>query len=309
MKKNNKLRQAKLFVVLSLVMTLFVFPDQSKLDPESEEFYKFARYLFTKNERKVFLNLPDKETRERFIKYFWEIRDPSPMTEENEFKIEMEERVDYVSKYLKEGPIPGWKTDRGRIYLLLGPPNSTYEKPFLSGEVGTQNIGIIYWYYEESAILVCFVDTRGHGIYRMDTRITSLRLLNELENRKYYISTKEDSTFETTLLNFDLTYDSKTKELLFSIDSKNILFEKTDSQTMAKFKIDLIIYKNEIDFSKKTEVITTNVDENKLLKEDSTIELRLPIDLPPGNVKIDAIVTDLFGNAVRREFKSIKVKI
>lgn len=308
MRKNNINIQTKLFVVLSLVITLFIFPDKSKLDPESEEFYKFARYLFTKNERKIFLNLPDKKTRGRFIKYFWEIRDPNPMTEENEFKIEMEERVEYVSKYLKEGPIPGWKTDRGRIYILLGPPDNIQEKPYLSGRVGTQNIGIIYWFYEESAILVCFVDDRRHGIYRMDTQITSLRLLDELENRKYYISTRDDSKFETTLLDLDLTYDSKTKELLFSIDTKNILFEKKDSQTMAKFKIDLIIYKSKTDFSKKTEVKTTNVDESKLLKKGSTIELRLPIDLPPGNVKIDAIVTDLFGNAVRRKLKSIKVK-
>jgi len=309
MKKNKKNIQATLFVVLSLVITLFIFPDKSKLDPESEEFYKFARYLFTKNERKIFLNLPNKETRERFIKYFWEIRDPNPLTEENEFKNEMEERIEYVEKYLKEGPIPGWKTDRGRIYILLGPPDNTYEKPFLSGQVGTQHIGLIYWFYEESAILVCFVDYKGYGIFRMDTRLTSLRLLDELENRKYYISLKVDSKFETTLLDFDLKYDSKAKELLFFIDSKNILFEKIDSQTMAKFKIDLMIYKNEIDFSKKTEVMTTTVDENKLLNEDPKIELRLPIDLPPGNVKIDAIVTDLFGNAVRREFKSIKVKI
>lgn len=308
MRKNNINIQTKLFVVLSLVITLFIFPDKSKLDPESEEFYKFARYLFTKNERKIFLNLPGKKTRERFIKYFWEIRDPSPMTEENEFKIEMEERVEYVSKYLKEGPIPGWKTDRGRIYILLGPPNDKHERPFLSGSRGTQNIGIIYWYYEESAIFVAFRDKRGHGIYLMDTQITSLRLLDELENRKYYISTKDDSKFETALLDLDLTYDSKTKELLFSIDTKNILFEKKDSQTMAKFKIDLIIYKSKTDFSKKTEVKTTDVDESKLLKKGSTIELRLPIDLPPGNVKIDAIVTDLFGNAVRRKLKSIKVK-
>jgi hypothetical protein len=142
----------------------------------------------------------------------------------------------------------------------------------------------------------------------MNPHMTSLRLLDELKNRRYYISTKENSKFETTLLDLDLTYDSKTKELLFSIDSKNIVFEKIDTQTMAKFKIDLIIYKSKTDFSKKTEIITTNVDENKLLEKDSTIELRLPIDLPPGNVKIDAIVTDLFGDAVRRKLTSIKVK-
>ena len=304
---NKTLKVIVLLLSIIIGITMFNFP-KSKLDPDSEEFYQYARYLFTKHERKIFLNLPTKEERKRFIRHFWEIRDPNPYTEENEFKLEMKERFEYVSKYLKEGPIPGWKTDRGRIYILLGPPDNTLERPFLGGSVGTQNIGIIYWYYEESSILVCFIDRRGYGIFRMNARLTSLRLLDELENRKYYISTKDDSKFETTLLDFDLTYDSKTRALLFSIDSKNILFEKIDSQTMAKFKIDLIIYKSKIDFSKKTEIKTIHVDKNKLLKKDAAIELHLPIDLPPGNVKIDAIVTDLFGSAVRRKFISMKVK-
>jgi len=90
------------------------------LDPESRDFYKTAQLIMTKEEKEIFNHLPDKESRGEFIEEFWAKRDPDPDTEVNEFKQEFLKRIDYANKYFKEG-IPGWKTDRGRIYIIFGP--------------------------------------------------------------------------------------------------------------------------------------------------------------------------------------------
>lgn len=294
--------------MLIIGVTMVGFPKKARLDPESEDFYKFARYLFTKNERKIFLELPTAEERQRFIQYFWEIRDPNPLTNENEFKDEMEDRFEYVTKYLKEGPVPGWKSDRGRIYILLGPPDNVTEKPFQSNEYDMANIGVIIWYYWNSKIVVWFIDTKGHGLFRMDPNRTSLKLLDELENRKYYIVGKDNPKFEMDVLKFDLAYDSLEKKLLFKVNPQKIHFEKSGSQMMAKFNIELMIYSGENNFSRHSEIKTVYIEQDSLLEKNSKVEFKIPFTLPRGKVKIDTIVTDLLGTAAQRKLFNFKVK-
>jgi len=306
--QNNRINKVGLIFVLGLVITINIYPKKVKLDPESEEFYNYARHLFTKHERKVFLNLPNKEVRDRFIQHFWEIRNPNPLTEENEFKLAMEERFEYVSKYLSEGPVPGWKTDRGRIYILLGPPDFKEEKPILKRVTGVPNIGIVVWYYAESKILAVFIDKEGHGFFRLDPNRTSMRLLDELENRKYYIVSKKNSIFIFNLLEFNLKYDSEINELQYELSSKNVTFEELGSQVMAKFKISIMLYFGKDDFSKYTEVKTVYLDKETLLGKKSKIEISIPITLPQGNITVDSIIIDLLGDASRRKFVNLEVK-
>ena len=70
--------------------------------------------------RKAFKRLKTDEEREQFIEQFWLRRDPTPDTDENEFKEEHYRRIAYANEHYASG-IPGWKTDRGRIYIMYGP--------------------------------------------------------------------------------------------------------------------------------------------------------------------------------------------
>ena len=80
-------------------------------------------YIITEVEREVFLELEGFEEREHFIDAFWQRRDPAPATKENEFKIEHYERLDYANRFLgRDAPRPGWQTDRGRHWIILGKP-------------------------------------------------------------------------------------------------------------------------------------------------------------------------------------------
>jgi GWxTD domain-containing protein len=80
-------------------------------------------YIITGAEIEIFKNLPTEEDRGKFIENFWEKRDPDKNTPENEFKLDYYRRIAYANKFFGEGGIAGWRTERGRIFILLGPPN------------------------------------------------------------------------------------------------------------------------------------------------------------------------------------------
>ena len=115
-------------------------------DPAAEAFYEKARLIMTGEENKIWKALPDNATREEFIEEFWKIRDPDPATDENEAKLEFAERVRYANTWFgmfnprrgydskgedEEKSRQGWNEERGRVYIVLGPPDVVY---FMSPE-------------------------------------------------------------------------------------------------------------------------------------------------------------------------------
>lgn len=310
--RNERYLVRLLLVVLMVVISLELSVSSAaakakspKMGPEIQEFYNYAQYLFTKDERKIFRRLTTNEARRRFVENFWEIRDPTPYTADNEFKLEMERRYEFVSKYFREGPIPGWKTDRGRIYLMLGPPSARREDFLNRG-------AILQWYYDEYNVYIRFNDYRGDGVYRMDLSRVSLALLDVLEKKKYFIVNKEGQV-KWESLDIDLSYDSKTQEFLVEVSTKNLNYEEVSAgsgEMTAKIKVTLLVYQSNKfdDFTKYSEVKSVKVPKDKLLEKNATISFKIPLELPKGKVKIDAIISDALGDAVYRKFISLNVK-
>lgn len=81
-----------------------------------------VRWIITPEERVAFNRLSKNEERDRFVEQFWLRRDPTPGTAENEFKEEHYRRIAYTNVHFAQA-IPGWRTDRGRIYIVYGPPD------------------------------------------------------------------------------------------------------------------------------------------------------------------------------------------
>ncbi len=308
--KNKKII-AKFLISLFLIIGISTlsFSKKQKLDAESETFYNYARYFFTKSERKLFLNLQNKEDRKRFIDHFWEIRDPDHTTEENEFKFAIESRFDYVSKYFREGPVKGWKTDRGRIYLLMGPPDEKDQDYNIRGSNSNNFItSLIRWYYADSNIFVQFIEKRNSNSYRLDLTSATLSLLDELKRKKYFIH-KKGTNSKTVSLDFSLSLDkSNPKKLILSMKPENIFFKKEGSELNAKLKIDITIYSGKTDFIKHRKIELIQIDEKVVLKKKSRINIILPFSLPFGKINVDILITDLFGNGVERKFFSFKNK-
>jgi GWxTD domain-containing protein len=161
------------FALLFLSSSCRLYKLEQKLDPDNAEFLSRVRYIITSKERKIFLELPDAE-KEDFKKEFWKRRDPDPSTEENEFKMEYFNRMEASDNlFVSEGK-PGWLTDRGRIYILFGPPLDRITYPM--GEDAYGRCREI-WYYGNFPVV--FIDSTCSGDYRLVTYdLSSIRSLN-----------------------------------------------------------------------------------------------------------------------------------
>ena len=189
----------KLSLRLTLFLSLFaasplLFAQESRgqdpsekarnVKPELKKAYrdwldKDVTYVITDEERKAFKKLATDDERERFIEEFWRRRDPDPDTDENEFKEEYYERIAYANEHFASG-IPGWKTDRGRIWIMYGKPDGRethpmggqYDRPSYEGGGSTSTYPFETWFYRYiagvgSGIEIEFVDPTGSGEYRI----------------------------------------------------------------------------------------------------------------------------------------------
>src|SRR5580700_5464900 len=128
-------------------------------------------WIITDQERAAFKQLSNDEERDNFIEAFWQRRDPTPDTEENEYKEDHYRRIAYANEHFAAG-IPGWKTDRGRMYIMYGPADEvdshpsggTYERPMEEGGGETSTFPFEDWRYRYlegigQEIIIEFVDT------------------------------------------------------------------------------------------------------------------------------------------------------
>jgi GWxTD domain-containing protein len=111
-------------------------------------------YIISDEERKAFKNLSNDEERDAFIEQFWLRRNPNPDSPENEFREEHYRRIAYANEHFAAGK-PGWKTDRGHIYIAFGKPDSTdshpsggsYQRPMDEGGGETSTFPFEVWHY------------------------------------------------------------------------------------------------------------------------------------------------------------------
>src|SRR5437899_2462607 len=136
-------------------------------------------YIISPEERNAFLQLDTNEEREQFIEQFWLRRSSNPDLPDNDFKEEHYRRIAYTNEHYASG-IPGWKTDRGRMYIMWGPPDETeshptggtYDRPMEEGGGSTSTYPweTWRWRYLEGIgenIILEFVDPSGSGEYHM----------------------------------------------------------------------------------------------------------------------------------------------
>ncbi len=157
---------------------------QAASQEDSEDYFKKwlkedAVYIISEDERKVFQKLSTSEEKEQFIEQFWFRRDPDPRSGANEFKEEHYRRIAYANERFASGD-PGWYTDRGRVYIIHGPPaeieshpaGGTYRRPASQGGGTTSTHPFEIWRYRwvegiGTDVLIEFVDPTLSGQYRL----------------------------------------------------------------------------------------------------------------------------------------------
>jgi len=161
-----------LVAMLSMLFFLTPLPGKDLKAALPETYKKWLEeevvYIIGSRERDVFLQLQTDRERDIFIEAFWKQRDPSPGTPQNEFRDEHHRRLEYAKKFYGRGtPVPGWRTDRGRMYIVLGPPRTTEQYDSINGVYPAE-----IWFYQvdpalglPAAFNLIFFKRNGIGDY------------------------------------------------------------------------------------------------------------------------------------------------
>jgi GWxTD domain-containing protein len=170
-------------VVLTLTAALALSAWQANNKPAESPYQRWvkedAAYIITDRERDAFNDLKTDPEREMFIYQFWERRNPTPGAATNPFKEEHYRRIAFANDHFP-GTVPGWKTDRGRIYIKYGPPNEieshpaggAYKRPETDGGGEVQTHPFEQWRYRwiegvGTNVFMEFVDVENNGDYHM----------------------------------------------------------------------------------------------------------------------------------------------
>jgi len=174
-----------LFVLPGLLLAL-PQQDAANLDRPTAQWREGPiRYIITKQEDEEFRDLTTTEDRRRFISRFWALRDPEPRTLINEFRLEYWNRVLSANDLFTESTKPGWKTDRGRHYILLGAPDDRDDSPF---GIGASGRATVVWRYHRAptarigtGLTIVFVkDGSGEYVASTDPTIVEQSIRNAL---------------------------------------------------------------------------------------------------------------------------------
>jgi len=269
---------------------------EKKLSPEYKEFLSKVRYIVTKEERKIFLELPDSEKKE-FQEEFWSRRDPYPSTEENEFKDEYFRRIDEANR-LFYGGRPGWLQDRGRIYILFGPPT---ERHTYSTDPSPREV----WYYGNFPVI--FIDHMGTGDYKLEAlNLMHLTELNKAQNAFQQLAKPREEFFDFEVK----THINEKNEVILTleIDFKDIWFAGVEDrlETTIVLSVEVLDAEENIVLS-ETKEYSISILEDDLGKEDKII-IDYPLMLKRGTYTLNLELENTAGKEKRKKILKIKMR-
>jgi len=266
-----------------------------------QQFLSEVRYLITKEEKKIFPSLGVEE-RKQFIEDFWKKRDPSPSTDENEFRDEYYSRIDKANRLFREGS-SGWLTDRGRAYILLGDPERRNAYP--SGYTFYDR-PLEIWYYKYFTIV--FIDYTFTGVYKLEPlSVQQIGVITSTQMRlKPEILVPNRVVFDFEI-GMELSAADEAKLIIKVPYEKMNMLEKAGQRGTIEtsLKIDVLISgaKDET-ILQKQEVYPVSLQTDALGNLSKNLVIQLPLQLQPG--KYNVLVT--IENATDKSQVSRKTK-
>ncbi len=187
-----------------------------------------AVYIIAPEERKAFQALRTDAERAHFIEQFWQRRDPTPATPENEFKQEHDRRISWANDRFATAAAPGWKTERGRTYIVYGPPDEIESHPSAGGNWGPP---FEWWSYRTIPgvgrdVRINFVDRTASGDYRVTNRMqpaASGRFFSSVEPGG--AATVEILPSGRFFVSLPLEFDAKEYKVTGEVSSSNFAIE------------------------------------------------------------------------------------
>ena len=271
------------------------------LAPEEHEFLSSVRYIISGQEKKAFLALPPSE-RSRFIEEFWKKRDLDPSTEINEYKTEYLKRISEAKHLFTEGGTSGWLTDRGRIYILLGPPEQreTYPRGYSFYSQPSE-----VWHY--GFYLIYFVDSRWNGNFELVPE--SARMMAEINSAQMQLRSQETVGQGKALADFDVDVrkiSDRERLIVVSIPYKDIWLSAEGKEFKTSLELTWEVYDaadKKIQEGTKMSPLALTQEQLKELRGQEFV-IATPLDLEPGDYQIALTLKNLNDqNQVRKRIK------
>lgn len=292
------------FTIISFILSsCSLFTQKKNLSPDHQEFLSKVRYIITHEEKRIFLNLAPSE-RDEFIEEFWEKRDPDPETEENEFKKKYFERIQEANHLFAEGATAGWLEDRGRIYILLGPPEHRDAYPRGYTFYGPP---MEIWYYGIYPII--FTDEFYSGDYDLEPgSAENLALL-----LKAQLDLKPDVEMDRALFDFNMKINKLSPgkiQIQVQVPYENISFKEEGKKLQTTLSLHLEIFtqsqKKIWDFQKLYPLSLTP----EKLKEKRGKDYVIPLqkELPPGKFRITVSLENQTDTQKIEKSKNFRIK-
>ncbi len=307
MKKHKYFSAAAIVFLLTslwLLVSCTTIPQKRYiLDASSREFISKVRYTITKQEKEIFLTTPP-EKRQAFVDEFWKKRDPDPSTEINEFKEEYFRRIETANAVFKEGTTPGWLQDRGRVFVILGPPDNRIVNP------GFRDFHYENWYYEPNYVIV-FEDRDMNGEYEITQQgeFALASILNDPQ-QGWRVSKVADKKV-VFAFEMKITEDSSGLQMIqMKIPYNNIWMSEKGS----KLETTLTVTAEIEDVSTEEKVWETKQDFVLALSEDELAALageaysmEIPLSLPEGDYAITVLLENSTGEETVRRYMTFKL--
>lgn len=290
------------FILLSVSCSSHV---KMRTDPFYKDFFEKTRLIMTQEEIDIYKVLPDEESKREFIEEFWSIRDPSPGTQENEAKIEFEERIRFANRWFWPLSIAhrpddepdndaGWNTDRGRMYIILGPPDYIFigDIPYRFEEIqdrwrfyqGTEEA----WWYNKYRLSLYF-HISGSGVLRLSSY--SSELTSALEDAKLNWLSRRYAEDVGRRFRFEAKFADN--EIIIKIPVKRVNFKEEDENLNAKFRIKINVYRNHKKVAEIEDTKSIKKSEDELIQTKEII-LKFPFEPSlKGKYYFDIVVEDL----------------
>jgi GWxTD domain-containing protein len=281
---------------------------EKSLDPDSREFLSKVRYIISRDERRVLANLPESE-RKPFIEEFWKKRDPKPETEENEFKIEYFRRIEWANRLFSGGGSPGWLQDRGRIYILLGPPDQRYTYPR-----GVTFYGKPMEFWQYGFFQIAFIDDSWTGSYRLDPDNPEqlAEIMRAQMEWKPQVSVDQTTGAKVSLdCTLNVTIEGPGKALArILVPYKEIWGKASPSDPTLRTTLAVSLEASDAsgkkvwDFKKDYPVAMTEADMAKAAAGEFAIEI--PVELASGSYILSLTLTNTVDNSTVRKRSPLK---
>jgi GWxTD domain-containing protein len=296
-------------------------------DSSAKDFFEKARLIMTSEEEKIWKALPDDAAKAEFIEEFWKVRDPDPGTDENEAKLEFEERVRYANTWFgaynsrrgieskgedEEKSRSGWNEERGRVYIILGPPDVIYFQAQDENDESVSYDGsrmrpraedwtLEQWVYDRYRSYVVFTKTSG-GNWRMENYDPHFFEVLDWAKLNWVSS---DFT-EDIKRRFRFEPEFSPAGFRITVPVSRINF---DENFKAEFGVKINVYLNraKVDTVEETKVIQEN-EEALLKKKNIDFEIAYPMD-KKGDYLFDIVIQDKLapGPSKYRSFLKRKV--